>query len=202
MLNLKVFNQVISQDNVLEMAEAIAFYETRHLIGYMGYKMQKIHNELCVDLKNINNVKYVLSNSYDLVQEGALYLCEHFGEKLSDVAYYDKKGKKITIEIACEKKMMKIINLRIRDCSRHVAFDDLTPSNEPRTEMDIENEQDYTKYDSIVDSLNLTDNMRVALECRVKGLSYPQIAALLERAQSTVYEYFTKMRSRYLAIYG
>lgn len=59
-----------------------------------------------------------------------------------------------------------------------------------------------TAYDSIVDSLNLTDNMRIALECRQNGLSYPEIAAVLERAQSTVFEYFVKMRQRYIAIYG
>lgn len=59
-----------------------------------------------------------------------------------------------------------------------------------------------TAYDSIVDSLNLTDNMRIALECRQNGLSYPEIAAILERAQSTVFEYFIKMRQRYMAIYG
>ena len=59
-----------------------------------------------------------------------------------------------------------------------------------------------TAYDSIVDSLNLTDNMRIALECRQNGLSYPEIASVLERAQSTVFEYFIKMRQRYTAVYG
>ncbi len=54
----------------------------------------------------------------------------------------------------------------------------------------------------IVNSLNLTDNMRVALECRIKGLSYPEIGRVLSRAQSSVYEYFIKMRQRYMAIYG
>ena len=57
-------------------------------------------------------------------------------------------------------------------------------------------------YDSIVESLNLTDNMRIALECRQNGLSYPEITAILESAQSTVFEYFIKMRQRYAAIYG
>ena len=53
-----------------------------------------------------------------------------------------------------------------------------------------------------VESLNLTDNMRIALECRMAGLSYPEIGRILERAQATVYEYFIKMRQRYTAIYG
>lgn len=57
-------------------------------------------------------------------------------------------------------------------------------------------------YDSIVESLNLTDNMRIALECRQNGLSYPEITAILESVQSTVFEYFIKMRQRCIAIYG
>lgn len=62
--------------------------------------------------------------------------------------------------------------------------------------------QDYTLYEKIVASLNLTENMRIALECRQNGLSYPEIGRVLSRAQATVYEYFIKMRKRYMAIYG
>ena len=51
-------------------------------------------------------------------------------------------------------------------------------------------------------SLNLTENMSLALDYRMSGLSYPEIAKQLSRAVSTVYEYFEKMRARYFAIYG
>lgn len=54
-------------------------------------------------------------------------------------------------------------------------------------------EQNCVKY---------TDNVRIILECRIKGLSYPEIGRVLSRAQATVYEYFIKMRQRYTAIYG
>ena len=60
----------------------------------------------------------------------------------------------------------------------------------------------YTLYEKIVSSLNLTENMRIALECRQNGLSYPEIGRVLSRAQATVYEYFIKMRQRYTTIYG
>ena len=43
--------------------------------------------------------------------------------------------------------------------------------------------------------------MRIALECRQNGLSYPEIGRVLSRAQATVYEYFIKMRQSYIAIY-
>lgn len=66
----------------------------------------------------------------------------------------------------------------------------------------INKEQDYTRADEIVASLNLTENMSLALDYRMSGLSYPEIAKLLSRAVSTVYEYFEKMRARYSVLYG
>lgn len=200
LVDFKVCKEVISKENVFAMAEAVAFAETRRLVGYMGYKMQKVFNNLCIDIRCKNNKSYVLSDSYELVQECAVYLCEHYGEYLSDVVGYSKKGKKITVQIMCGKRITKLVNRKRRDESRHISLNALTRKTEPRTEMELEQEQDYAQYDKIVNSLNLTDNMRVALECRIKGLSYPEISRVLERAGSTVYEYFVKMRKRYTAI--
>ena len=201
-LDFSVMKEEISQNNVLEMAELIAFMELRFQIGYQGSRMQRMYADLYADIKHKNELGYMLSDSYDLVQEGALYLCEHYGEHLNDVLFYNKKGKPITIEIDCIRKMMKLINLKTRDSYRSVSLDALTPVSEPSYEIKEEVTQDYTLYEKIVSSLNLTENMRIALECRQNGLSYPEIGRVLSRAQATVYEYFIKMRKRYLAIYG
>lgn len=164
--------------------------------------MQKMYADLYADIKHKNQLGHTFSDSYDLVQEGALYLCEHYGKHLNDVICYSKKCKPITIEIACIRKMMKLINLKTRDYYRSVSLDALTPVSEPSYEIKEEVAQDYTLYEKIVSSLNLTENMRIALECRIKGLSYPEIGKVLSRTQSTVFEYFIKMRQRYMAIYG
>ena len=192
----------ISQTNVLEMAELIAFMELRFQIGYSGNRAQKMYADLYADMKHKHELKHTFSDSYDLVQEGALYLCDHYGKHLSDIIGYSKKGKPITIEIACIRKMMKLINRKTSDYYRSVSLEALTPASEPSYEIKEEVAQDYTVYDTIVESLNLTDNMRIALECRQNGLSYPEIGRVLSRAQATVYEYFIKMRKRYTAIYG
>ena len=131
-----------------------------------------------------------------------MYLCEHYGKHLNDVIGYSKKGKPITIEIACIRKMMKLINRKTSDYCRTVSLDALTPVSEPSYEIKEEVTQDYSLYEKIIASLNLTENMRIALECRQNGLSYPEIGRVLSRAQATVYEYFIKMRKRYMAIYG
>ncbi len=201
-LNYEVMKEEISQNNVFAMAEIIAFAETRYLISYMGTQMQKTYIDLYKDILNKNDVTRVLSDGYDLVQECALCLCEHYGQHLSDIIGYTKKGKKITVQMACIRKMNKLINRKTRDRYRNVSLEALTRKSEPTVEMKEEIQQDYEQCDKIVESLNLTDNMRIALECRMAGLSYPEIGRILERAQATVYEYFIKMRVRYTAIYG
>ena len=138
------------------MAELIAFTELRFQIGYLGSRAQKMYADLYGDIKHKNELGYMLSDSYDLVQEGAFYLCEHYGKHLNDVIGYSKKGKPITIEIACIRKMMKLINLKARDYHRSVSLDALSPASEPFSEMTEEVLQDYTLYEKIVSSLNLT----------------------------------------------
>ena len=201
-LDFSVLNEEITRGNVLSMAEAIAFSETQYLIGYIGTKMQKLHNNVYWDIAYKNDVNHILSDGYDLVQEGALFLCEHYGKHLNDIIGYSKKGKKITVKVACIRKMEKLINLRSRDFYRNISLEALTPASEPSVELQEDFEQDYTVVDSIIESLNLTDNMKTALQCRMAGLSYPEIGKILERAQATVFEYFVKMRQRYSAIYA
>lgn len=59
-----------------------------------------------------------------------------------------------------------------------------TPASEPSYEIKKEVAQDYSLYEKIIASLNLTENMRIALECRQNGLSYPEIGRVLSRAQA------------------
>jgi len=202
LIDFSILKEEITQDNVLTMAEAIAFTEVRFIVSRAGGKLQHLYSDLYADIKHQNNSHHVFSDGYDYVQTAALFLCEHCGKHLTDIMFYDKKGKAITIQILCGRQVLKLINRKASDYKRSFSLEDLTPASEPAIEMKEEVKQDYTVYDKIVESLNLTDNMRAALECRIAGLSYPEIGRILGRVQSTVYEYFTKMRQRYIAIYG
>ena len=42
----KVLTEKISSDNVAEMAELIALYETKALIGFMGYHAERTNNSV------------------------------------------------------------------------------------------------------------------------------------------------------------
>lgn len=200
--NFDVIQEAISPDNVIAISEIVAFTQTRFLIGYIGNRMQKIYADLYSDIKNKNDINHIFSDGYDLVHEGVAFLCEHYGEHIHDAIGYNKKGKAITLRTACIKRMMKLINRGTREYYRNKCVDDIAPEDEPLIELKEEVDYDYSQCDEIVENLNLTDNMKLALECRMAGLSYPEIGRNLGRVQSTVYEYFIKMRARYTAIYG
>lgn len=201
-LNFSVLEEEIKPNNVITISELLAFLQTRFLISYMGNRMQKIYADLYSDIKNKHNINHIFSDGYDLVHEGVTFLCEHYGEHIHDVIGVNKKGKQVTLRMMCIKRMMKLINRGTRDYYRNKCVDSLTPEDDPIIEMRGKYEQDYSTVDSVIENLNLTDNMRVALECRMAGLSYPEIGRILGRVQSTVYEYFIKMRQKYTAIYG
>jgi len=63
--NYDVFKETISKNNVLAMAEQLAMYETRFLIGYMGSRMQKIYADLCVDIRRKSDINHTFSDGYD-----------------------------------------------------------------------------------------------------------------------------------------
>ena len=111
-----------------------------------------------------------------------------------------QERQEITVQFARARKMNKLINRKTRNRYRNIRLEALTRKSEPTVDMKEEVQQDYEQCDKIVESLNLTDNMRVALECRMAGLR-TEIGRILERAQATVYEYFIKMQ-RYTVIYG
>ena len=94
-LDFEVLKEEISETKVVTMAEVIAFMEVRHLTGFMGTPMQIMFNNLCVDLNHKHDVEYTFSNSYELVQECGLFLCQYYGCHLNDVLGYSNKGKKL-----------------------------------------------------------------------------------------------------------
>ena len=142
------------------------------------------------------------ADSYDFVQSVALFLCDHYGEYPDDVLYISKQGKPRTIKIECYRIVTRMLARGHRTFCRCQCFEFTKEEPELVYEQPADEEQDCSRADEIAASLNLTENMSLALDYRMSGLSYPEIAKQLSRAVSTVYEYFEKMRARYSAIYG
>ena len=200
--DFKVLTEKISPENIAVMAELITMRETKVLIGFMGYHAEKAHKKLCKDIFCKDKPGYVLSDSYDLVQSVALFLCDHCGEYLDDFLYISKKGKQITIKMECYLIITRMLSKRYRLMQKYQSLEAAKEKGEISYMEETEEEQDDSRVDEITTALNLTENMSLALDCRMSGISYPEIAKRLSRAVSTVYEYFEKMRARYTAVYG
>lgn len=69
------------------MAELITIKQTKCLIGYIGDSAIIAHEKVYIDAMHMNDEGYVMSDYYDLVQDVALFLCEHFGKYLDDFLY-------------------------------------------------------------------------------------------------------------------
>ena len=95
--DFNVLKEEITPDNVLAMSEIIAFTETRFLISYMGTRMQKMSADLYADIKNSNDISCILSDGYDLVQECAVYLCEHYGRQRRYRLYQERQEDNVII---------------------------------------------------------------------------------------------------------
>ena len=200
--DFKVLTEKISPENIAVMAELIAMRETKVLIGFMGYHAEIAHKKLCKDIFCKDMPGYVLSDSYDLVQNVALFLCDHCGKYLDDFLYISAKGKQITIKMECYLIITRMLSKRYRLMQKYQSLEATKEKGEISYMEETEEEQDDSRVDEITTALNLTENMSLALDCRMSGISYPEIARRLSRAVSTVYEYFEKMRARYTAIYG
>lgn len=200
--DFKVLTEQISPDNVAVMAELIAMKETKILISYLGHHAEKAHKNLCRDIFGKHEPGYIFSDSYDFVQSVALFLCDHYGEYLDDVLYISKRGKPRTIKTECYLIVTKMVSRDYRIFCKCQSLEITREEPRPEYGHQSDEEQDYSRADEIAASLNLTENMSLALDYRMSGLSYPEIAKQLSRAVSTVYEYFEKMRARYSAIYG
>jgi len=97
----KELRETISPENVLVMAELITIKQTKTLAGYIGESAIKAHDKVYLDVMCKDHEGYILSDYYELVQDVALFLCEHFGKHLEDYLYTSKKGKAVTIKCEC-----------------------------------------------------------------------------------------------------
>ncbi len=195
-----ILYQEIRSDNVQRISELIALIYTKKLIEYFGYPMLVLHKRLCNDIDFKTNIEHQFSDGYDIVQSVALILCEHYGEHLDDTCYINKRGKRITVRVLCNRAVGKIASQKMRN-DRETRLEAMPIYKQLRVET-IDVEKDFAKADKIVASLELNETMTTALECRVSGMSYPEIGRIIGRSQSTVWEYCRIIKQKYTAVYG
>ena len=195
-----ILTEVISRDNVLDMAELIVCKETKYLIRFSGRYIAKAHFGVCNDIFNKDNPDYIMSDNYDIVQTVALFLCEHFGKHLEDTYEITKKGRVITLKYHCFKLVGRMICSRYRITTKHV---DLEKAYHLETSQIHSADEDELKaVDNIIDKMQLDDYQRKVLTHRMAGLSMGEIGRLLNRSVGAIGSVIYTIQRRYKKYLG
>lgn len=99
----KVLREIISPENVQEMAELITVKQTKCLIGYIGDNAIKAHEKVYIDVMHKDDESYVMSDYYDLVQDVALFLSSSIERIYTDTRYAigDRKARNQRLILEC-----------------------------------------------------------------------------------------------------
>ena len=193
--SFRVFKEVISCENVLEIAELIVCKETKNLIRFSGSFAAEIHAKICKDIYCKNEPGYILSDNYDIVQTVALFLCEHIGKHLEDTYTVDRKGKDISIQYYCYKLITRMICGRYRDFMKSVSIENATNLKGAATYEP--SEEEYLVADQMMDKMRLTPYRREILNYRMAGMTLRKIAKLVNRSAGTVQSVVYTIQGRY-----
>lgn len=198
--DFKVLGEVISPENVQVMAELITIKQTKVLIGYIGENAITAHDKVYYDVVRKNELGYVLSDYYDLVQDVALFLCENFGKYLDDFLYTSKKGKAVTVKAECYYIIKRELYKRYSVGSKKFSLEIFKCKKDKRdfTEAsDEEIEASYERAENIISLMNLGEKHLIVLNARLQGISYTQIAAILHCTIGGVHGFRYVMQRRY-----
>ena len=190
-----ILTEVISRDNVLDMAELIVCKETKYLIRFSGRYIAKAHFGVCEDLFRKDEPGYIMSDNYDMVQTVALFLCEYFGKHLEDTYEITKKGRIITIKYHCYKLIDRMICSRYRIATRRIDLEKAYRLETPQTHNAEEDEHEIV--DNIIDKMQLDDYQRKVLNHRMAGLSMGEIGRLLNRSVGAIGSVIDTIQRRY-----
>lgn len=201
--DFRVLREIISSENVQVMAELITIKQTKCLIGYIGSNAVIAHRRVYLDVMHKNQIDYILSDYYDLVQDVAVFLCEHLGEYLDDFLYTSKKGKAVTIKTECyyiikrELYRRYYVSGKIRSLEGYRFFKD---RRDFIGTSDEETEASYERAENIITLMNLGKKHLIVLNARLNGVPYTQIAAILHCTTAGVHGFRYVMQRRYLKV--
>lgn len=158
------------------------------------------HRRVYLDVMRKNQVDYILSDYYDLVQDVALFLCEHFGKYLDDYLYTSKKGKAVTVKTECyyiikrELYRSYYVSGKTRSLEGYRFFKD---RKDFIGTSDEEIEASYNRVENIISLMNLGEKHLIVLNARLNGITYAQIAAILNCTTAGVHGFRYVMQRRY-----
>ena len=157
----ELFAEPISAENVKLMGEMIALQALRTVKKFDMKVADRLYIGLIKDLHHMSEIDYIVSDGYDVAQTAICFLYQFVGHTANEIYGKDRKGKEISIKLACYREVDHFINLlRNRPDRRGTVVESIDFTDYKALPMDpvncFEHEQtDYTKYDELVDALQL-----------------------------------------------
>ena len=204
----ELFAEPISDENVKLMGEMIALQALRTVKKFDMKVADRLYIGLIKDLHHMGEIDYIVSDGYDVAQTAICFLYQFAGRKVSEIYGKDRKGKEISIKLACYREVDHFINLlRNRTDRRGTVVESIDFMDYKALPMDpvncFEHEQtDYSKYDELVGALQLSALELAILNCYMNGMVQSEVCAELGIGRGTINHRKASIRHRYYDIYG
>ena len=201
----ELFQEPISAQNVKLMGEMIALQALRTVKKFDMKVADRLYIGLIKDLHHMSEIDYTVSDGYDVAQTAICFLYQFAGRKVSEIYGKDRKGKEITIKLACYREVDHFINLlRNRTDRRGTVVESIDFTDYKALPMDpvncFEHEQtDYSKYDELVEILRLSELELAILNCYMNGMRQADVCAELGIGRGRINSRKASIRQRYYA---
>ena len=203
----ELFSEPISKENVKLMGEMIALQALRTVKKFDLKIADKLYIGLIKDLHHMGEIDYIVSDGYDCAQTAMYFLYRFAGRKVSEIYGKDRKGKEITIKLACYREIDRFIDTLRNRPDRHKQVEYIDFTDYKALPMDpvncFEHEQtDYNKYDEFAGALQLSELEIAILNCYMSGMVQSQVCAALNIGRGTINHRKASIRKRYYSLYG
>ena len=203
----ELFSEPISEENVRLMGEMIALQALRTVKKYDVKVADKLYIGLIKDLHHMGEIDYIVSDGYDVAQTAICFLWQFQGRKVSEICGKDRRGKEITVKLACYREADRYIDSLRNRPDRHGSIEYIDFDDHKALPADpndcFENEQaDYTKYDMLVKALQLSALELAILSCYMNGMKQAEVCAELGIGRGTINHRKASIRQRYDACFG
>ena len=205
---VELFDEPISSENVKLMGEMIALQALRTVKKFDMKVADRLYIGLIKDLHHMREIDYIVSDGYDVAQTAICFFYQFAGRKVSEIYGKDRKGKDITIKLACYREVDHFIRLlRNRPDRRGTIVESIDFTNYKAIPADpvncFEHEQtDYSKYDELVGALQLSALELAILNCYMNGMMQAEVCAELGIGRGTINHRIASIRQRYYNLYG
>lgn len=199
-----LFAEPISAENVKLMGEMIALQSLRTHKKFDMKVADRLYIGFIKDLHHMGEVDYIVSDGYDVAQTAICFLYQFVGHTVHEIYGKDRKGKEITIKLACYRELDAELSRLRRKAERTKSIDFSDYKALPMDPVNcFEQEQtDYSKYDAIIEALQLSALELAILNCYMNGMAQSEVCAELGISRGTIYHRKVSIRQRYCSLYG